>query len=199
MIIISILCIAILIIIFTRSEGFAVQSTIDGNTYDVLDEEDKQVAADQLAKINLLNERLIEYMNLKYHDGIHARIARNLKRRYRRNLIENNPKTTENTSYTENKGAKIAFCLRDRPSRDLHKFDDFIFVNLHELAHIGCEEYGHEQEFWETFVFIQHVAKEAGLYRPKDYSKTSVNYCGVNVQYNPYFDAKYRTLILNKN
>jgi hypothetical protein len=173
-----------------RNEGFVV-STVDNNKYDVLDTfEDKDVAADILARINLTNQKFISY--LQNHGGSRQKIMGDLlRKRYRPdNIIENDPPDKWNTSYTEDKGKLLAICLREKESgkNKFHTFDLLLFVSLHELAHIGSIEYGHDEEFWNNFAFILHQAHESGIYNPVDYSKYPVNYCGLDVTNNPFFD-----------
>ena len=67
-----------------------------------------------------------------------------------------------------------------------------MFVNLHELTHIAStkNDPGHKIDFWKNFKIILQEAKEIGVYKPINYKKTPVNYCGMNIFYNPYFNKK---------
>jgi hypothetical protein len=71
-----------------------------------------------------------------------------------------------------------------------------MFVVIHELAHIANERWGHssESQFWEIFKFLLHEAKLCGMHTPVDYSKYPVMYCGLNVNYNPYFDDNVKKM-----
>jgi len=117
-------------------------------------------------------------------------------------VIENSPPTTKNTSYVKNKGSEIAFCLRKnlefrieggrrvmRMSPLLEREDIFAFVALHELSHICTVKIGHGNSYWRVFKFLLIEATEAGLIKPVDYSKQPVVYCGLKINYNPYFDV----------
>lgn len=187
-----------------NSKGFVnVKSSIDGRTYKVLDFPDSQKAANILAAINEKNIKLIEYMDKKYNSTTNSSILTDrynvgkllvsrLKKNYRTDrLEENHPVDTKNTSYTEDKGKKIAYCLREKLSGEnkLQDMNIIEFVNLHEIAHIASSEYGHKDEFWSNFDFILEDANESGLHHVQDYSKDPQNYCGLVVAYNPYFDS----------
>lgn len=104
-------------------------------------------------------------------------------------LRENKPISTSQTSFVNGKGRDVAFCLRKNINGDYHRdFGLIQFVALHELTHIGTSGYGHGDEFWNYFKFVITEAKEAGIHIPVDYSKNPTNYCGLNIDYNPYFD-----------
>jgi hypothetical protein len=103
-------------------------------------------------------------------------------------IYENDPRTSADTSYTLDKGAKMYFCLRDKKTHKVLDDDIVFFVALHEISHIGNKTFGHGRDFWATFKFILTEAEEAGLYRPVNYARAPVVYCGLLVDYNPYFD-----------
>lgn len=192
---IMVVMIVCIMFILCRREHFEVSSGVDSKIYPVLGGYiDMSAAADRLAKINNKNRRLIEYMSQKYTDTrSHGYIlARRLQLRYKGDrLEENDPVDKYNTSYTEDKGEKIALCLREKVTgkNNLHDHSILEFVDLHELAHIASEGYGHDREFWENFQFILNDAKLAGVHHPVNYGKFPVNYCGLDVSYNPYYDG----------
>lgn len=104
-------------------------------------------------------------------------------------FYENEPGRGE-TSYTVRKGAAMYICLRqkDNPTKLVDE-NDLLFVMLHESAHIANHRgWGHEQDFWSAFKFILREAQLAGVYTPVDYSKHPINYCGLDVAYNPLYD-----------
>lgn len=112
------------------------------------------------------------------------------------NIMENDPKASGDNTYTVDKGARMVVCLRDRKTFKLHDKRIVMFVVLHELAHIANERWGHtsESQFWEIFKFLLHEAKLCGMHEPVDYSKQPVMYCGLNVNYNPYFDDNVKKM-----
>ncbi len=175
--------------------GEYLQSPLDKNSYRVINYfEDKQLAADKLAVINDFNEDFIRYMVDKCSNNncnnIQNKISSNLTERYNSDsIIENNPISTKNTSYSQLKGKILSLCLREKISGGNEIHDDNIlqFVDLHEMAHIASNSYGHNDEFWHTFKQILHDASEAHLYTPVNYSNIPTNYCGLVVNYNPFF------------
>lgn len=209
-ILIAIIVISLLLIIIyphklaslTWSDGDYIESNLDNNTYRVINGfNNMDTAADKLSSINIFNESLISYLNHKCDDGhCNARqqsILYNLQNRYdSATLMENNPSTTVNTSYTQFKGKIIAVCLREKESGQ-NRFEDdntLQFVSLHELGHVSSNSYGHNDEFWNNFEALLHIAADdAKIYEPVDYSKYPLKYCGVNIYTNPYFERGRRS------
>jgi hypothetical protein len=191
----AILVLLLVVVTHTTRETFEVASLVDQRVYPVLGGfSDMVQAADRLAKINAKNQRLIRFMLDKYSQpGTHGHtLAVRMRDRYRGDrLVENDPPDKNNTSFTEDKGEKLALCLREKVTgRDnLHDHSILEFVDLHEMAHIASEGFGHDDEFWSNFAFLLNEAKLAGVHRPVDYRKFPVNYCGLDVAYNPYYDA----------
>ena len=69
-----------------------------------------------------------------------------------------------------------------------------MLVAIHELSHIATKSIGHKTEFWDNFKFLLENAKEAGIHTPKDYKKKPVEYCGMDIKDNPYYDNYYISL-----
>ena len=63
-----------------------------------------------------------------------------------------------------------------------------MFVALHELSHIACDEVGHTEKYWQIFKEILEYAVDLGIYEPVDYKKHPVVYCSMEITDNPYFD-----------
>lgn len=193
----NIVLLGVLLLIYKAYIWYNVRyivSTLDKSPYKVIGGfDDAQRAADALAQLNINTMRLINFMLARYSEpGTQGYIlASRLHARYNpATLEENNPSGTTNTSYTENKGDRVAMCLREKQSGKNHLHDQSIleYVNLHELAHIASESYGHEDEFWNNFVFLLDAARQANIHIPQDYKHQPINYCGVDVSYNPYYD-----------
>lgn len=107
-------------------------------------------------------------------------------------IIENSPRDIHNTSYVEDKGKVFALCLREKETGQnlfINKHD-LEFVVLHEITHLGTYSIGHTVEFWTNFKFLLKEAKSINLHIPVDYSKNPMVYCGLEVNYNPYYDDK---------
>jgi len=185
-----------------------VCSNLDGACYKIINSFEKsshKQAADELAKINNFNAKFITYLRNKYlwddnalnsvslHNADMRAITENLIKNYNPNVLkENNPESQTNTSYVLEKGASIAFCLREKNSGKNNFEDDqmIIFVNLHEISHLAMNYHdpSHSQDFWKTFRLVAQAAADSGLYKPIDYRNHPSNYCGVHVDYNPIFD-----------
>lgn len=67
-------------------------------------------------------------------------------------------------SYTINKH-KIYLCLKDAKGKYYNK-NMLIFVLLHELAHVRCDEIGHTKKFHNIFEDMLKEAEINGLYNP---------------------------------
>ena len=75
-------------------------------------------------------------------------------------------------SYTINK-KKIHICLKDQKGNYYDK-NMLIYVTLHELAHVRCDEVGHTEKFHRIFEDILNEAYAKKVYNPhipivKDY------------------------------
>ena len=56
-----------------------------------------------------------------------------------------------------------------------------MYVAIHELAHVGCESYGHTDEFKRIFAFLISVAGELNSYTPIDFKNNPLEYCGLSI------------------
>ena len=70
-----------------------------------------------------------------------------------------------------------------------------MFVAIHELAHIASETVGHNDEFWNNFKFLLDNAVEIKIYSPVDYKKNNIEYCGMKITDNPYYDMPIKLKI----
>jgi hypothetical protein len=161
--------------------------------------EDQHLAADKLAYINEFIIKLMKYLREKYiYKGrgtpYQQAFVKRLLDGYNPDVIqENNPKGIVNTSYVYNKGEEVAFCLREKKTGQnrIHENHILEFVVLHEISHIAdldMSESSHKNEFWQIFKFMLMNAKEAGLHDPTDYTRSPMNYCGLEIEYSPYYD-----------
>ena len=143
---------------------------------------------------NIPSYSLIKYMLNRYKNDTKSRgykMAVRLNEKYNPDaIIENNPKGPHDTSYTEDKGRVFALCVREKKTgyNLMEDKNSLTFVSLHELSHIASIEFQHETEFWSNFKFILQNAVDSGLYKPIDYSIKPINYCGLDVTYNPLYD-----------
>jgi hypothetical protein len=185
----------------------------DGLRYRVhLAHADSDGAAETLAELNRRAITLMRHLRGKYLNGPSAgrfparsRATKRLLGLYNPdNLAENSPQDPRgDTSYTLDKGAILAICLREKdPSRrgdprahDIHDIETLTYVTLHELTHIAIKEHDHPPLFWRAFKFVLEEAAEAGILQAVDYGRDPVVYCGVDIDYNPAFDSSIEPLI----
>lgn len=164
-------------------------SSKNGNTYCVREREISKDAVELLAKIDDKCNKLIDYIS-KVHPNNED--VKRLKENYKDVKFQEILPTSTLTAYTENKGAKIAFCLnkndKQTKTNRLIEEDVLFFVAMHELGHVMSKSVGHNEEFWSNFKFILQEAKNANMYQPVDYSKEPESYCGMEINSNPYFN-----------
>jgi len=175
--------------IYYESDAFNLKciiATKDGNTYCVREREKLELAANLLAEVTQKMKNMVQYMKEKHSED--PRTIRLVEGFNPKKISETLP-TSELTAYSENKGEKIAFCLNTTKEGDkLIDINTLTFVALHELSHIMTESIGHKQDFWQNFKFLLTNAKEAGIYNPIDYKKNPKQYCGMDINDNPYYD-----------
>ena len=176
--------------IYFTSDDFQLKcivSTVDGNKYCVREREKLQDAADMLANVNVKCKKLVDYMNEKH--GSDDNVQRLVNGYNPKRIMETLP-TSEYTAFSENKGEKLAFCLNKQREGVTNMIDEhtLMFVALHELSHIATKSIGHKNEFWDNFKFLLQNAKECGVHDPEDYKKKPIEYCGMEIKDNPYYD-----------
>jgi hypothetical protein len=194
---------------FTIDQTSEVVSRVDGMRYRVHGSHaGPQRAADALAMLNGRVIDLMRYLRGRYLRGAdgdryperRAAVQRMLERYNPDNLAENSPEDPSgDTSYTIDKGAIVAICLRERDAavggaHGIHDLDTLTFVTLHEMAHIAVDDIDHPPRFWSAFRFILEGAEDAGVYTSPNYAQAPRQYCGVNIDYNPRFDKNTATL-----
>jgi hypothetical protein len=198
---------------FTLNRTREVRSDVDGLRYRVhLIHKNSDAAADTMAELNRRAVELLRHLRGKYLRGPLAGRAPARGRAVERllglynpdNLAENSPRDPKgDTSYTIDKGAILAICLREKdPARsgdarahDIHDINTLTFVTLHELTHIALEDLNHPPRFWQAFKFILQDAVAAGLLRPVNYEISPTVYCGMDIDYNPLYDRGLQALV----
>ena len=190
---------------FTLEQTVLVRSQIDGLSYRVHTVHGgSEKAANILAEINRRAVELMRFLRKKYLRSnmgvIYPRRAEATRRLLNRwnpdNLAENSPQDPEgDTSYTIDKGAIVAICLRaSRNNNGFHDLNTIMFVSLHEMTHIAVEILEHPPEFWSAFKFILQEATLAGLIKSHHYNRAPITYCGIKIDYNPLYDSGLATL-----
>lgn len=168
------------------NEVARVKSRVDQRTYLVLNLPDREIAADQLARLRLKLTRFIDHMESKRHLSIvHSNGVRRMKEKFRAVLSETKP-GSKYTSYTINKGSEIHMCIRERDG-DNRLIDEntCFFVALHELAHVMTKSIGHTKEFWENFRLLLKYAIKDGFYEYHPYHNSPKKYCGTYISDTP--------------
>jgi len=166
-----------------------VKSSKDGETYAVQDLPNKQTAADMLAQIKANMQKVAEYY--KQSEFASDKPTQLLVERFNPESIMENSMTSSDTSYSENKGEKIVLCLRDKtrpPEYPFVPLNTVMFVVLHEMAHLMTEQLStgkHTNEFWANFRRLLEDASKIGVYQPVNYSRTPVEYCGMQITDSP--------------
>lgn len=166
-----------------------IVSTVNGKKYCVRDRRELNKAADLLAKTTDNLNSLVAYLKDNHEDK--ENVSRLVKNYNPKKIMEILP-TSEFTAYSENKGEKIAFCLNKESKEDVNgkliDLNTLMFVALHELSHLATKSIGHTDEFWSNFKFILQESVKINIYDPEDYKNTETNYCGMEINDNPFYD-----------
>lgn len=182
------LIIILVIKIYLDSDTYnlkCVISSVDKNEYCVRETENIHRVADLFAKIALNNKKLIHHIKEKKNktDGE----KRLIKKYNPKRIVEILP-TSKYTAYSENKGEKIALCAtKKKNGKELIDENTLMFVTLHELAHIMTKSIGHTKEYWDNFKDLLSEAVKINIYKPVDYSKDPIKYCGEEITDSPYY------------
>ena len=78
-------------------------------------------------------------------------------------------------SYTINK-RKVFICLYKPGTKEPYPINMLMYVAIHELAHVFCDEIGHTRKFHQIFNNFLYRAEEKGIYDPS--IPLITNYCG---------------------
>tara|TARA_X000000950_G_scaffold273149_1_gene356644 strand:- start:1530 stop:1997 length:468 start_codon:yes stop_codon:yes gene_type:complete len=79
-----------------------------------------------------------------------------------------------NKSYTINK-KKVYLCLKENNDK-YYDFNMLVYVFIHEIAHVLCNEIGHTPKYYEIFRGLLKKASNMKLYDPR--KPIIQNYCG---------------------
>lgn len=156
---------------------------VDNDTYQI----EKYSPAPSESLHTLVNIRkslskLVRYLLKKYPN--HKLINR-MDHRFKDTVLrEANPNgDSSQTSYTINKGDTMVVCLRTNDNKVVN-FNTLMYVAIHELAHIYSSSYHHNDEFWSNMKFLIDEAIDLGVYKPVNYYKNPVRYCGMTIASN---------------
>ena len=156
--------------------------------YLVNDLPDSQIAANLLAKIMIIVDKLVTKIIIGYDSGLSNSISRDkeyinyiriIKKKLPFVKISENPINSQYTSYSINKGEELVFCIRSKSNNQIHDINELMYVAVHEISHIGCPETGHTRLFAKINLFLLQKAVQMGLYHYRDYASNPVEYCGM--------------------
>lgn len=174
-------------IVFILKDGTLVGFKIDDNIIYVRDGSDMRRSADLLNILINNMFQLRDYLVNNIDDfPTNREYIMLLKQNFTR-LRTKIYETSFNSSYTSyavNKGEELAFCIRCKPSGELHDINLLLYVAIHEMAHTACPENGHTPLFNKIFRFMLEQAVKMNLYTYDDYSQNPVVYCGMKLYTN---------------
>jgi hypothetical protein len=191
MLAVAVLCIAVMLMIWSADPHCVVVSTLDGRHYTVCSRYGNRItAANKLAEINIMFVRIIKELKINHMDSGWGEGISYLASNYNPDVLgEHAPISITNTSYVTNKGQKIRMCLRKKHNRRIfHEMNIVKFVAIHELCHMMTYSMGHADDFWDAFKYVLHVAEGMGEIVIVDYESRPTRYCGMVVDHSPYFD-----------
>ena len=164
-----------------------VKSTVDSERYLVRNMEDKQEAADRLARVRDCMVRLRNALEQKFPEKPFVQnILKNCD--FSADRFSESTPDASFTSYSVNKGEKVYMCLRQRDSSErLVEENILIFVGLHEMTHVGTSNIGHTSEFWNNFAWVLQQAEALHMYKYQDFAAHPVEYCGVHITDSPKY------------
>ena len=157
----------------------------NGKRYCIRDRsENMDEAVNLLANVVERMKKLVKHMEKKHPDD--ERVKRLVKNFNPKKISETLP-TSEYTAYSENKGAKLAFCLnkQNENNKKLIDINTLTFVSVHELSHVMTLTVGHTPEFWDNMKFLLERGIEINVYTKQDFNKTPKEYCGTQITDTP--------------
>jgi len=167
---------------FSGPKNNTLVKASDGRSYKVQNLPDKEDAAERMCRIR---SKLVQICD--HCKDLKEEPYKRLVSRFDPNVLEENDIHADSTSYSENKGEKIVICLRDKTEKPYPLVDEntVMFVLVHEMAHLMTESVGHTPEFWTNMRKLLHECIQIGVYRPVNYSKSPVHYCGMTISDSP--------------
>lgn len=163
---------------------------LKSNRIDIVPESELSTwSAESMFDVNKYND-LKHLMESEY---IQERVNQLTEHYNPRDIYEISPLNTSGvTSYTQDKKTLI-LCLRKKEKNEsgqneLHDINTVMFVVIHELAHMANGQWGHGTNFWILFKFMLENAVECGIYKPVDYKRYPIVYCGLKLNFSPLFD-----------
>ena len=172
-----------------KSKFISIEAFND-KIYFVNDLPDAIEAANTLAKLIIILDKLVTNIILEYekypnnrsiNDKKYINYIKIIKEKLPNVKISENPVDSNYTSYSINKGEELVFCIRDKKKYKIHDINELLYVAIHEIAHIGCPEIGHTDLFRDINIYLLSKAVCYNLYKYIDYYNDNRNYCGMTL------------------
>jgi hypothetical protein len=188
-----------------------VKSNTSGKEYLVRNLPDRQAAADLLGNMNLRFDKIVAFLKKQDLFGVWTKFVKKdetlvedklnegmrtefktfesdihrLIKNYDSDALSENTPDSAYTSYSENKGQKVVFCMRSKPGDVLMDLNTMMFVGIHELAHLMSKSIGHGQEFWANFRILLRISIGIDQYKCQNFDVESKDYCGTKISDTP--------------
>lgn len=180
-IILFLLCIVYVLFLYDPRIDYLAS---DGKNYKIVNSNDSNInakKAEYLSKINKKAHKIVKYM---YDNNLPTKeIADTTYNRFKNCKIGETPNgEKDGAAHTINK-TSMYLCIITKGK--FNDENDAFFVILHELAHVMSNSYGHGDEFKQNFNFIVKLAVKLKMWKPANYEKKSVDYCGINITTSP--------------
>lgn len=171
---------------YTYPDMTYIKSNIDDNYYLVRNTEDKNQAANMLAKIHRDIIKLSDYLENNKNNDKYKEYKEYIELLYKKApniILVESTQDSAYTSYSVNKGEQIVFCLRTkRTGNEIHDYNLVMYVVLHEISHVACPIYdNHGPLFRKIFAFLTKEGIDIGIYRRIDFASKPENYCGMDI------------------
>ena len=146
---------------------------------------------DRLAELIRRGDLLVTYCykNLYPTEAIATRIYENWSILKKNKKIGLTPSNTDTPGFVINKNDSMQLCLTKNPGGgELDELNLATFVLIHEIAHLGAEEYQHGHEFLSVFKKLLRASIDIGIWNYQDYKKNPQTYCEYYVNATPQID-----------
>lgn len=164
-----------------HKEMVYVRSLVTQKAYLVQNKPGAQEVADRLAHLEVTLRKFLQW-SLARTPVADSRLKR-IVDRWDGTLAEVPPRE-QDVAYSIDKG-KIHLCVRSPDGGGLGDYNTCVFVLMHELAHVGCISYGHNDEFWACMTFLLELADLGGFYTYVDHETNPTTLCGLKIATSP--------------
>lgn len=152
----------------------------------------------RLAELIRRGDKLVDYVRTNQYPapGVAARIVENWAILKSTNRIGITPADTDTPGFVMNKSDSMQLCLTTKPDRvgDLDDINTATFVLIHEIAHLGAEEFQHGSEFISVFKKLLRAGINTDIWRFTDYAQSPQMYCDYNVNATPTVPEKFSAI-----